>query len=709
MLIPRDHVELGKRLPAVDINWKELIANNDQQFLTDNQLSVYVDKTRPGIERIHFYPLPFPHEFKYGKFDFWELTAYDSIRSTGPVLDFVPDKTDFDFLPNVITKRMSSGSSSVTERCAVSGNVCMLEWEFSGIEQTKLSFTLPSYNAALCECEGAYVINVRDQVFTVLAFSGAEVSVDKSGNGDRFECVWNLNIPSDGKVLVAVSCGYDEQEAVKSAISAVGNPVSVFASAEKTWQDYFTKVVLHFDCSNRDIEKLYYYAAWVTRANYYDIPYEPFTRPYTSPWKTGALWQWSWNTPVATVQERWLNDKIIGESGTLLIAENGGGLNIGSYLHPLKKQTELRGHNEQGGAQVDYKLHGLPEHYDLLALTTMAHTTPNGMLNPWLLYLCSGDRVWMSKILDLMVEAEQAFSKAELDNGFCTSMFIDDFDYSLRWKPFSSNWKPMSYDWELDTPVIAVDYNCYLYALRELIMRAADELERSDIDLESLRIRNAKLKSAIQEYLWDDEAGFYFDADPRNMQRSDLKSIAAFSSLCTGVADDNQVARLITHLTDPNEFATPYPCPSMSCDTPGFDPAIMSQGGDCLTTTGLWFTIDGLVKHGYRELAGEYVGKAVEMMTKDGVISACDSHNTTTGKPNRSENELPQQGLVITDLICRYVLGISPNVDGRLDIDPLPVPGLESVSSSFGPYKFRDSWITVTRENGKTAIDANCI
>ena len=283
MLVPRQPVELGKGLHAVDVNWKELIANNDQQFLTDNQLSVYVDKCKPGIERIHFYPLPFPHEFKYGKFDFWELTAYDGIRSTGPVLDFTPDKTEFDFLANVITKRMIKGTSSVIERCAVSGNVCVLEWQFSGIEQTRLSFTLPSYNAALCESEGAYVINVRDQVFTVLAFSGAEVTVDKVGDGDTFECVWNLNIPSDGKVLVAVSCGYDKQKTINEAISAVRNPESIFTSAENTWQDYFTKVVPHFSSSNRDIEKLYYYAAWVTRANFYDIPYEPFTRPLYSP------------------------------------------------------------------------------------------------------------------------------------------------------------------------------------------------------------------------------------------------------------------------------------------------------------------------------------------------------------------------------------------------------------------------------------------
>jgi hypothetical protein len=711
MLVSREPVELGKGLPVIEKDWKTLLANDSQQFLTDNQLSVYVDKTKPGLERIHFYPLPFAHEFKHDKWDFWELMNYDCIRGVGPVLDFVPEKTELSFLPNVVTKTMTSGSSSVAERCAVSGNVSLLEWQFSGIESATMTFSLPYYPAAWREQAGAYLLSIKDQAFVAFAFSGAEVSVDRVEGCEAFECAWHLNIPLVGaKVLVAVSCGYNEQEAIDSALAAVAAPESIFASAEKTWQDYFTKVVPHFSCGSHDLEKLYYYAAWITRANYYDIPYEPFSHPYTSPWKTGALWQWSWNTPVATVQERWLNDKIIGESGTLLMAENGGALNIGTYLHPLKKQTDFRSHNEQMAAQVDYKLNGLPARYDLQALTTMAHSTPNGLLNPWEFYLCTGNKDWMSKILDLMVEAEKVFSEHALDNGLCTCMFVDDFDYSLRWKPFASNWKPLSYDWELDTPVVAVDYNCYLHALRERIILAAEELERGVIDVVDLRARNAMLKSAIDEYLWDEEAGFYFDADPRTMCRSDVKCIAAFSSMCTGIADDRQVARLVAHLTDPNEFATPYPCPSISCDTPGYDPSIPSQGGDCLMTTGLWFTIDGLVKRGYKELAGTYISKAIEMMTQGGVISASDTYNTSTGASNRHNNELTQQGLVIVDLICRYIIGLSPSADGRLNLDPLPVPGLEDVSFTFGPYKFRDRWVTVSGESGKTIVhwQANC-
>jgi hypothetical protein len=244
--------------------------------------------------------------------------------------------------------------------------------------------------------------------------------------------------------------------------------------------------------------------------------------------------------------------------------------------------------------------------------------------------------------------------------------------------------------------VIAVDYNCYLYALRERIIEATEELGTTSVDVDALRAANERLKSAINEYLWDDEVGFYFDADPRNMKRSDVKCIAAFSSLYSGIADRKRAARLVEHLTDPAEFSAPYPCPSVSMDTPDFDPSIPSLGGDCLTTTGLWFTVEGLVKHGFRDLAAGYTIKAIEMMTRNGRVTASDSYNAVTGESNRRNNELTQQGLIIVDLICKYVLGFAPRRRGGFQIDPLALDRSGVGSFRFGPYRFRNSWVTLS-------------
>jgi hypothetical protein len=42
-----------------------------------------------------------------------------------------------------------------------------------------------------------------------------------------------------------------------------------------------------------------------------------------------SKWQWSWNTPMNSVTEKWLNDKSLAAGGIELLCDNGGALNVG--------------------------------------------------------------------------------------------------------------------------------------------------------------------------------------------------------------------------------------------------------------------------------------------------------------------------------------------------------------------------------------------
>jgi hypothetical protein len=350
---------------------------------------------------------------------------------------------------------------------------------------------------------------------------------------------------------------------------------------------------------------------------------------------------------------------------------------------------------------VKYKLESRPKNFELEPLSTMAHTTPNGLLGAWEFYLTTGDKNWLRDALSVMVEAENCFSSHDIGNGLCACMFVDDFDYSLRWKPFSSNYKPVSYDWELDTPVIAVDYNCYLHCLRERIITAAKEVGDMSVDIDGLRKKNEKLKSAINHYLWDEKNSFYYDADPRTMKRSNIKCIAAFSAMYTGIADDHRVAKLVKHLINPKEFATPYPCPSLSMDISDVDPADFRIGGGSLTTTGTWFTVEGLIRHGYNGLAVEYILKTIEMMTLNNKITVADWYGTKTGESFRKNNELTQQGLIVMDLICRYLIGIHPKEGKVFAVNPLALKPSGIKNFVFGPYCYCDKTLTIRWNKGK--------
>ena len=524
----RPPINPGKGLNSVQKDWKSLLVNSEQTFLTDNQLSAFVDREHPGCAATHFYPLPFPHKFTGGKWSWEELAAHDNLRSIGPVLDFTPDKTEMVFLPHLIQKNMRSGDTVITERCAVYGDTLLIEWNITGMDSAHISFSLPCFSAGFQEFDESVLLSVEDQVFVNISIAGSSsLAFTTAENPAGIEA--EIGIVEGRKIYLALSCGYDSDQVAKSAQMAIDCPESIFRAAEETWNDYFTKVVPNFSCSDSAIEQLYYYQAYATRANLYDIPYEPFIHPYTCPWKTGAVWQWSWNTPMNSICERWLNDKRIGAGGILLEGENGGGLNIGTYLHPTEKVTKLRGHVENHDAVSEYYAK-LPLDFDLKSITTMPHTTPNGLLGAWEFYLCSGDEDFLKKALSIMVEAEAEFSKHEAENGLCATAFVDEFDYSLRLKPFCASFSKGDpcLMFKMDTPFIAVDYNCYLYALRNRIIQAAGILNATDVDADMLIRKNARLKRSINEFLWDETDGFYYDADPNSMKLSGVKCIAGF-------------------------------------------------------------------------------------------------------------------------------------------------------------------------------------
>jgi hypothetical protein len=713
MLIPRESVTFGRDSQPVPTPWREWLTDHEQSFLTDNQLSVFVDSKGPGCERVHFYPLPFAHAFTGGRWNFEELVNHDSLRSTGPRLDLPVDEVKLTFRPDRIEKTLRVGDRHIRERCAVHGNTLVIEWDFDRPCEVPLQFALPYFAARSEALDNGLLVSVNEQVFVALMIGVIDADVDHKGSAQRtepaeavhapplgswaaspadelFECTLNMRV-NTGRLCLALACGYDRKTTVEAAQNAAANPADVFAHAEQMWDDYFMRSVPRFECSDAALERLYYYQAYTTRANLYDIPYEPFTQPYTCPWKTGAVWQWSWNTPLNSVAERWLNDKQIGAGGILLEADNGGALNIGSWLRPLRRATSLRGHNAHS-RQVGEYLKAMPTGVgvDMAPLTTLPHTTPNGLLGAWEFYLCSGDKDFLRRALALMVEAEAEFSTHDIGNGLCSCPFIDEFDYSLRLKPFIAGFAKGDPEMmlKMDTPFLAIDYNCYLHALRERMIEAT-EILGGGADVARLRAANAQLKTAINQRLWNEQDGFYYDADPRDMRHSGVKCIGGFAALYAGIADERQAARLVQHLTDPREFGTPYPCPSISMDTPDVDPALITYGGDCLMTSGLWFTVQGLARYGYRDLAAQYVLKAIEMVNREGPSSSY-SYHSITGHYNQGKHTLAAQCTVLTDLLVRYVIGLQPQADGALQVDALALRDSSLQWFRFGPYRYRD-------------------
>lgn len=94
---------------------------------------------------------------------------------------------------------------------------------------------------------------------------------------------------------------------------------------------------------------------------------------------------------------------------------------------------------------------------------------------------------------------------------------------------------------------IPIDLNCLLYKYEIDFARGATILgdeEKAALWQEHARQRTEKLN----QYLWNEEKGFFFDYDYNTSKQSNIWSLAAYYSMWTGMASEEQAARLVANL-----------------------------------------------------------------------------------------------------------------------------------------------------------------
>ena len=74
----------------------------------------------------------------------------------------------------------------------------------------------------------------------------------------------------------------------------------------------------------------------------------------------------------------------------------------------------------------------------------------------------------------------------------------------------------------------------------------------------------------INEKLWDEKTGFYYDWG-KNNKRMTMRTIAAFWTLLAKIPNKHQLARLVDHLNDPKSFNTKHRVPTHPVDEVGFN------------------------------------------------------------------------------------------------------------------------------------------
>ena len=153
-------------------------------------------------------------------------------------------------------------------------------------------------------------------------------------------------------------------------------------------------------------------------------------------------------------------------------------------------------------------------------------------------------------------------------------------------------------------PLAAIDLVSYVVNEMRYLMAMADHLGRLD-EAEKWARRAQELARVVNEHLWDETDGFYYDrtVDGEPVR---IKTAAGFLPLFAGIPDEHRAERLLEHLQNPQEFWTAFPVPSVAVNEDRFEPD-MWRGPT-------WVNVDlmiilGLRRYAFADVARELTEK----------------------------------------------------------------------------------------------------
>jgi Mannosylglycerate hydrolase MGH1-like glycoside hydrolase domain len=240
------------------------------------------------------------------------------------------------------------------------------------------------------------------------------------------------------------------------------------------------------------------------------------------------------------------------------------------------------------------------------------------------------------------------------------------------------------FDYRLD--LFGIDITIYVYRLRRALAQIANAIGRN-ADAAVHDAAADRTAAAVRARMWDEEAGLFFDVDPRTGSRTAVRAAVCFYPWMTDIAGAGHLAGLEQNLFDPQSFWTPFPVPSTAVSDPTFDADGYWKGvrQNCPWNGRVWPMANSHVAEALalqattlaphlRGRAADFIMNIVRMMFFDGDPDRPNSfehYSPMTGRPCDWRGLDDYQHSWINDLIIRWIVGFRPDADGFI-IDRLP-------------------------------------
>lgn len=190
--------------------------------------------------------------------------------------------------------------------------------------------------------------------------------------------------------------------------------------------------------------------------------------------------------------------------------------------------------------------------------------------------------------------------------------------------------------------------------------------------IEELTQEREHLEEVINEKLWDEKSGFYYDLW-KNGKHNMVRHIGAYWALIAGCASKDRAERLIAYLEDETEFKTPHRVPSLSRSHPDFAPHGEYWCGSIWPPTN-YMILKGLDRYGNHTLSHqiglEHLNAVVEVFKKQNTVyENYAPEHIDHGKPAKGDPAKPDfvgwAGLGPISILFEFVFGIKPDAEKK--------------------------------------------
>jgi len=369
---------------------------------------------------------------------------------------------------------------------------------------------------------------------------------------------------------------------------AIPDPAAALEAAATRWQAWFAAV----PPVEARFQRQYYYAWWIMRAGLISPRYY-MTREGMTPSKIHYVGVWQWDAFFHALAYRYVDMKLAEDQIRLVLDHQRDDGMIPDAVHDEGIVTHL-------DAPVSADVTKPP----LAAWTALK------------LYETSGDREFLDEIYEPLVRWNHWwFDKNDDDrDGLC--QYNHPFSSGLDDSPL----------WDGGMPVESPDLNTYLCLQQESLARIADVIGQPD-DARLWADRADAMAQRMIDQMWNEDAGVFWalrDEKP-------IRILTPFSlyPLWTGRMPPHITDRLIAHLTDPKEFWTRFPIPTVARSDPYHNPEQMWRGPTWVNVNYLF--IEGLNRCGRTDLAAQLRDRTLDLvMQRDDIF---EYYHPETGTP----------------------------------------------------------------------------